>query len=270
MDLFDSLQRAVKEDATLDKEFSVHEIFSSWSNQNGYPLMTVTRNYSDNTIQIAQERCVNKPASSSVSLEYWWIPYNFDTANNIELNDTQPDGWLVSPKIIRPTEQKNWSSSDWVLFNRQQTGFYRVLYDEKNYRMILDDFKSGKIDRVHAFNRAQLIDDLGYFAQTGRLPYTLFFDFLKYVNNGTDANSWIPVITNLIQMECHIEENGKTQRKLHNYAGVKCSDTPYVRSYLVSHYFGASLRRRTMENVGKIACKLDVTLCEPNYEFSLL
>ncbi|KAJ6625714.1 Aminopeptidase N [Pseudolycoriella hygida] len=184
-DLFDGLKLAVKEDGTLDENLSVHEIFSSWSNQAGLPLLTVNRNYSDNTIQITQESCVDKSSKHAS----WWIPYNFDTANNIEQNKTTPDGWLakgVQSMVIRPTEQKSWSTNDWVIFNRQQTGYYRVLYDERNYQMILDDYKSGRIEKIHSLNRAQLMDDLGYFARSGRLPYSLFFEFFKQIAHGTD------------------------------------------------------------------------------------
>ncbi|XP_055321382.1 aminopeptidase N-like [Sitodiplosis mosellana] len=97
IDLFESLERAVKEDGSLDKEMSVKEIFSSWSDQSGFPLLIVTRNYSDNTIQITQERYFHEAKHAEANLTSWWIPYNFDTANNIAMNDTRPDGWQKEP-----------------------------------------------------------------------------------------------------------------------------------------------------------------------------
>lgn len=148
--LFESLKCAVREDGSLNKAMNVKDIFSSWFDQKGYPLLIVNRNYSDNTIQITQERFFHNQHNSKANLTSWWISYNFDTANNI-INDTKPDDWLAKgtkSKIIKPTENKNWTSNDWVIFNKQQTGFYRVIYDEKNYQLILDYLKFIIIPRL--------------------------------------------------------------------------------------------------------------------------
>lgn len=180
MDLFECLERAVKEDGTLDKEISVKDIFSSWSNQKGYPLLIVTRNYTDNTIQITQKRYFYEQDHSEANLTSWWIPYNFDTANNITMDDTTPDGWLAKgekSKIIKPTAHKSWTSNDWILFNRQQTGFYRIIYDNQNYQMILKDLKSGNGNKIHVNSKAQLSDDICEFSHRHRLPQNLCGDF---------------------------------------------------------------------------------------------
>lgn len=182
--LYESLERAVKEDGSLDEEMNVKEIFGSWANQKGYPLLIVTRNYSDNTIQLTQERYFHKQKHHEANLTSWWIPYNFDTANNIAMHDTRPDGWLtkeIKSIIIKPTEHKNWTSNDWVLFNRQQTGFYRIIYDEKNYQMILDDLKSGNGNKFHPNSKAQLEDDMSNFMHSNRLSKYLYDKFQKYL-----------------------------------------------------------------------------------------
>lgn len=184
MDLFESLDRAVKEDGTLDKEMNVMDIFSSWSDQRGYPLLIVTRNYTDNTIHITQERYFLEQQHFEVNLTSWWIPYNFYTANNIAMDDTKPDGWLAKgtkSMIIKPTKQKNWTSNDWVLFNKQQTGFYRVLYDERNYQLILDYLKSGNANKIHTDSKVQLSDDICEFSHGHRLPRNFCGDFEYYL-----------------------------------------------------------------------------------------
>lgn len=183
VELFDSLQRAVTEDGSLDEKMNIKDIFSSWSDQKGYPLLVVTRNYTDNTIQLTQERYFyeQQPEEDSTT---WWIPYNFDTANNIAMNDTQPDGWLAKGTksiTIKPTAQKNWTSNDWVLFNKQQTGFYRILYDDRNYQMLLDYVKEGNANKIDINSRAQLSDDVCEFSHGRRLPRTLCGDFEYYL-----------------------------------------------------------------------------------------
>lgn len=264
MNLFDSLQQAVTEDGTLDKGLNVFEIFSSWSNQQGFPLLIVNRNYSENTIQITQEKYSDEPEHSEVNLTSWWIPYNFDTANNVMLNDTWPDGWLpkgIKSTIIKPTKHKNWTSNDWVLFNKQLTGYYRILYDERNYRMILKELKSGNVSKIHPFNRVQLINDLGYFVRSGRLPYRLFFNFVKYLNRETEPIPWILAVSHIRRMEL------KKCRKTRKYDDVICDENvesakdynDYDDFYISDPVF----RRNFTERVGKIACKFDKTLCKP-------
>lgn len=262
-DLFDSLQQAVTEDGTLDKDLSVHEIFSSWSNQQGFPLLIITRNYSDNTIRITQEKYTDEPENSKSDLASWWIPYNFDTASNVAVNDTVPNGWLpkgIKSTIIKPTKHRNWSSNDWVLFNRQLTGYYRILYDERNYRLILGELKYGDDSKIHPFNQAQLINDLGYFVRSGRLPYRLFFDFVKYLNRVTEAVPWVLALSHLQQMERN------KCREIRKYDYLNCDENDvsaanyygYGRFYIIN----PSFRRKVMERAGKIACQFDKTLCE--------
>lgn len=163
-------------------------MFGSWSNQAGFPVLIVNRNYDDNTIQISQERCFYIYPHSDANLTTWWIPYNFDTANNVAINDTVAEGWLpkgIRSKIIEPNRNKNWTNSEWILFNKQQTGYYRVLYDLRNYQMLVKELKSASTDKIHPINRAQLVDDINYFVNIGRLPYHLLYDMNKLMSKGS-------------------------------------------------------------------------------------
>lgn len=185
-DLFENLDRAAKEDNILTNELSVYEMLGSWSNQAGFPVLIVNRNYDDNTITISQERHFDKYPHADANSSTWWIPYNFDTANNVAINDTAAEGWLpkgVQSMIIEPSVQKNWTNSDWVLFNKQQTGYYRVLYDLRNYQMLVKELKSESTGKIHPINRAQLIDDIKDFVSIGRLPYHLLNDINKLMKN---------------------------------------------------------------------------------------
>ena len=60
------------------------------------------------------------------------------------------------------------SKREWVIFNIQQTGFYRINYDIENWMAIKDQLLlNHKI--IHNLNRAQIIDDAFQLAMAGRL-----------------------------------------------------------------------------------------------------
>lgn len=178
----------MKQDNVLDRTLNVHSIFSSWTNQKGYPLLSVVRNYKSNTVSLKQSRftsyhdAVNDTAA-------WWIPYNYATASDPNFNETRPIGWLA-PAAQTIEIEGNWSSKDWVLFNKQQTGYYRVLYDENNWKLLSRQLNGDKFTTIHAINRAQLLDDLFQFLEQGLVKPNLFFDLFGYLKRDTDFAPW--------------------------------------------------------------------------------
>lgn len=219
--MFASLERAVKEDNTLPTNLNVKDIMSSWTDQAGFPVLKVNRNYDDNSIILSQERYFNQFPIPQSNMQSWWIPYNFDTANNVEINQTAPSGWFpkgATSEIIRPDANKKWSTDDWVLFNKQQIGFYRVLYDDQNYKMILNELISGKIDKIHPISRSQLINDIGEFVNNNLLPHTICLHLLKYLKRETSYAPWkaaIRPLTHLVSIL--VEKAGKNSEEFNKF-----------------------------------------------------
>lgn len=73
-----------------------------------------------------------------------------------------------------------------MVLNKQQTGYYRVNYDETNWRLIAAYLNSDNFQNINPLNRAQLIDDAYNLARTGLLSYSIVFDLLDYVSRETD------------------------------------------------------------------------------------
>lgn len=191
--MFFALERAVKEDKTLDRNYKVKEIFASWSNQKGFPLLNVTRNYQNGSITLSQERYLTTP-STDIDPSTWWIPYNIATLQNSESNNTFATGWLPQNTrsiVIEPSAAQGWTNSDWVLFNKHQTGYYRVIYDERNYKLIASQLNAGSWESIDVLSRSALIDDLADFARTKRISYAIFFDLIKYLQRETEYAPWV-------------------------------------------------------------------------------
>lgn len=170
---------------------TVKEIFSSWSRQKGFPVLHVTRN-PNGTVTISQERYLTE-IPKKIDPTTWWIPYNVASKKAPSLNKTAPTGWLARKqrsKVIAPSATVNWLPGDWVLFNQQQTGYYRVQYDTENWKLLAKELISGDVKKIHPISRSQLIDDLFEFTNTHRLPDSLFFDHIKYLKKETEYGPW--------------------------------------------------------------------------------
>lgn len=59
------------------------------------------------------------------------------------------------PKVIENLPDKN----HWVLFNLEMSGLYKVKYDKRNWKLIVNALNGPNYRAIPTVNRAQLIDD---------------------------------------------------------------------------------------------------------------
>lgn len=178
------------EDGTIETSQNIEEIMLTWTRQKGFPVLNVQRNYINGAINIQQEKYLTIPASTE-DPALWWIPYNFATANNADFENTRAEGWMPPTRTstITQTSTKTWSANDWIVFNKQETGYYRVLYDDTNYNLIVSQLNSN-FSKIHLTSRSQLIDDSFDFARTGRLSYRTAFDIVAHLEHETEYVPW--------------------------------------------------------------------------------
>lgn len=185
-DLFEELEKAVKSDGTLDTRFNVPTIFASWTHQAGFPLVTVERNYINGDIVLTQERYLSVDSGTPLP-SIWWIPYNFASASDADFNTTAATNWISSrSETINIPSTLN---TDWFLVNKRQTGYYRVIYDLQNYKLLAEQLRTD-MNRIHLTSRSQLIDDAFDFARTDRLGYDVVFDLIKYLEHEVEYVPW--------------------------------------------------------------------------------
>lgn len=71
------------------------------------------------------------------------------------------------------------------------SGYYRVLYDEKNWYLIIATLRnSTTYNTIHLLNRAQLIDDAMNLARAGLLDYKIALDVTAYLQYETELVPW--------------------------------------------------------------------------------
>lgn len=235
--MFQQIEVAVKQDGTLPTQLTATAIMGSWTRQSGFPLVTVIRNYADGSFELSQERYFTvKPATQHSSL--WWIPYNFATASASDFSNTAAIGWMQA-RTLRVGDASV-ASSDWLVLNKQQSGYYRVQYDTQNYQLIANELSKGDFQKIHLVSRAQIIDDVFDFARTERLNYTIVFDIIKYLERETEFVPWAAAFNGLTFVDrmysgsskyaeftvskrySHIYTQFLIPRVMSNFLGVRC------------------------------------------------
>ncbi|XP_052835062.1 aminopeptidase N [Drosophila gunungcola] len=184
-DLFAAFQESANE-LGFTLPTSVDNIFSSWSHQAGYPLLTVTRNYEAGTFTITQKRYLANATDGNAAT--WYVPINFATASKPDYRNTKASHYLlnVTETVISDSQI---ASDDWLLLNIQNAFYYRTLYDTQNYGLISAVLKSQPW-KIHHRNRAQLLYDTYIFVTTDRLSHSILLEMLGYLEHEDQYAPW--------------------------------------------------------------------------------
>lgn len=168
----------------------------SWTSQAGFPVIEVKRSYDDDvysqTITLLQERYFSDTSNSPNNIT-WWIPINYATTLDPSFDDTTPDLWYSPTREIGFTVP-GLRPNNWLLLNKQASGYYRILYDDTNYRLLADAMVRN-ISLFHKLNRAQIIDDAYNFVRIERLSYVQFLNIVRFLEHDHEYASWYPAIT---------------------------------------------------------------------------
>lgn len=119
-----------------------------------------------NCLSCPQERFL-PPGETDDPFRTWWVPLTHTSQGSPDFNDTRVKAWL------KDTETQTWlphlpAKDQWVIFNVQQTGFYRVNYDQHNWELLIRQMLTDH-QRIHVKNRVQMIDDIMSLASTGEV-----------------------------------------------------------------------------------------------------
>jgi aminopeptidase N len=163
-DLWDQLTKSAHENQALENAITVKSIMDSWTLQVGYPVIEVKRDYDSNSATVTQMRYLSDRYTTRSDLDFcWFIPLtytdnerkNFTTSSAQDWMTCTPDKQSVEKKLENLPDEKHW-----VIFNIQLGGLYKIKYDERNYKLIIDTLNSKDFNSIHVINRAQLIDDV--------------------------------------------------------------------------------------------------------------
>uniref|UniRef100_A0A1B0DKZ5 Aminopeptidase n=1 Tax=Phlebotomus papatasi TaxID=29031 RepID=A0A1B0DKZ5_PHLPP len=107
--------------------------------------------------------------------------------------------------VLRTSDNLTWGSEDWVLFNVDQTGYYRVNYDTENWILLANHLHQGPPFAIGSINRAQIIDDSFNLAYSDVIPFPLALNIIKYVRFEPDYGVWVAANQHLLSLNRHLE-----------------------------------------------------------------
>lgn len=202
-DLWAALTEEARINKALPEDVDVKTVMESWTLQTGYPVITVTRNYESSTAEITQVRFLSDREQQANATDYcWWVPLTYVTSENPNFEDTRAKEWMMcgAGKLRKgPIKQlqKMPPADQWVLFNVQLAGLYKVRYDITNYKLLIKQLNSEQYNTISLANRAQLIDDAMDLAWTGEQQYGIAFAMINYLRQEVEYIPWKSALSNL-------------------------------------------------------------------------
>ncbi|XP_065223050.1 aminopeptidase N-like [Planococcus citri] len=191
--LFDAFDKQVDFDSVSHIPPHVHasDIMKTWTENIGYPLITVTRSYEEGEVKITQTPYPRRIEASDARYQdqKWIVPLTYTTKSQQQFSNLQPVDWSFADKSTKLT---GFNKLDWILFNLKRTGYYRVNYDPENWKLLIDQLMEDHT-KIHVLNRAQLIDDALTLAEDQLINCTIASRLIKYLNNETSIIPWYPV-----------------------------------------------------------------------------
>ncbi|TRY66396.1 hypothetical protein DNTS_003361 [Danionella cerebrum] len=164
---------------------NVEEFMRTWINHVGYPVVTIITQ----TGETSQEQFLLKQGEGHGVP--WQVPIKYITSKQVNPRD---DLLRVNGPVRRPHFQLG--KDEWLLANINCTGFYRVNYDEDNWKKLILQLERNH-HAIPLINRGQLIDDAFNLARAHRLNVTIALSLTKHLINDTDYIPWESALKNL-------------------------------------------------------------------------
>lgn len=195
----------------MNPGIDVTYLISSWTTTAGFPLVMATM--TGTNLKVSQRRFLTNNNHKDQSL------YNVPITVQLDgrYTTTVPIAFLriedgIEGKEIALSE----APSQFFILNYQQSGYYRVNYDQGNWRNISKALHNAQTnhDGIHLTNRAQIVDDLFNLARSGIVYYGTALDIISYLKVEKDYLPWLSAINGLTFLEQRIT---KVDRELFSW-----------------------------------------------------
>ena len=91
------------------------------------------------------------------------------------------------------------------LLNSGVWGYYRVAYDEENWKALIHSLKYELNSDINHLSRARLIDDVMNLARANHASYEIALDLLLYLKYEDEFMPWESAITTLSFLHSRME-----------------------------------------------------------------
>ncbi|KAJ0170678.1 hypothetical protein K1T71_013450 [Dendrolimus kikuchii] len=265
-DLWHELTEASFKYGSLSRNVTVKEIMDTWTTQTGYPILTVTRDYSDKSLTVTQKRYLSLASKTETSTS-WWVPLRVLCEKEVEKNPVSLQ-WLAANEglVSQKRYEHDSEPNEWVLFNSDMTAPMRVNYDQRNWQLLSAALRSEKYDSIPVMARVQLVADAFELAWNNRLEYNTALELVSYLHRETD---YLPISAALRALS----KIGNVVKRSPEYGAFQ----KFVRRLISDQYTRAGgLAAKKILNADDLlsvhmqvltsrwACKMNVPGCEDN------
>ena len=165
----------------MGRQFNVTTIMNSWTRQPSYPIVRCTR-IANGRIRLSQMPHPGLLDGNHAQL--WWIPLAMTDGKQ---PDFSPDGmfprvWLSPgiPTMEIPYFPPGKDENTWILINPEMSSYIRVLYDERNLKLIARQLMRN-YTVIPPVTRTQLIDDAFTLAMMQHIDYNVVLKLISYL-----------------------------------------------------------------------------------------
>lgn len=171
---------------------NIASLLNTWTTQAGYPVVTIERQ-SNVTYLVSQQRFLLK-SSNHNDTTLWEIPLNYASPNE---SFTSTNGRFTLERTERSKIVQMQTDTPWKIFNIQQTGYYRVNYDNNTWTAIGNALKDEGHSGIHVLNRAQIVDDILNLARADYIDYYQALNVVQYMEKEDNYLPWTAALQNL-------------------------------------------------------------------------
>ncbi|XP_030032718.2 membrane alanyl aminopeptidase [Manduca sexta] len=166
------------------------EFLEPWIGESGYPLLHV--GLRQGGVLVTQERFSFGPRPHI----NFPIPITYTTSVNPDFSDDNIRPIVVTDATVAFNMVLD--EEDWVLFNIQGQGYYRVNYDGDLWERIIEALEDEELrEEIHPLNRATLVDDALNLARAGKLDYDIAFRVVLSMEHETEYAVWKAFVRNM-------------------------------------------------------------------------
>jgi len=196
-------------EAVPNSPVNVTAVMDRWVKQKGFPV--VATKLERNRLYLSQRRFLSSPSDSDSVDPTDLSPFGYQWIVPITLitnkNPTTPRTvWLSSTDAVLTVD----SSTEWFKLNTNQSGFYRVNYDERNWRRLIDILHARDYNRhiLPPSDRSGLIDDAFSLMKISLLTADLAMNLSSYLESGErDYVPWETALRHFAALDVIMEGN---------------------------------------------------------------
>ncbi|XP_063231804.1 endoplasmic reticulum aminopeptidase 1-like isoform X2 [Bacillus rossius redtenbacheri] len=182
-----------------NQSVEVKAVMDTWTRQMGFPLVTVNR--AGGSVNATQRRFLltgdvsdasDDDADPSAESPYgykWYVPLSYYTS---ECPDEVHHVWMNMSDVRFEVNE----TVEWIKVNVNQSGFYRVMYDEEMWTAIILAMRQNHLI-FSAADRASLIDDAFTLSRAGLLNVTIPLELSLYLARERDYVPWATALEHL-------------------------------------------------------------------------